>query len=235
MNMTTTRRKTNNPPHPTPLSETARSICTLFLLIHLLCVFICLSANWIRSPLQAGLLRVLAPYTQLLNIDLSFTPYHLTHAQQHDVDNFIEIEILPGTTDAARVRLPHVESFQGGKAYHRYKTLADVMAFHALRDDDETTSTLAQSVAMHVLQNHVVSSVGEHPDNAGLRGVVRVRQHTLQATNDLRQGNNNPSADQYYRTAYEADIGMDGDSGKVWVHTRPDEAGEAAPAARKSN
>ena len=232
--MTKARRGTNIATRPSTLSETTKSIVTLLLLIHLLCVFICLSANWSRSPLQTRLLQILAPYTQLLNIDLSFTPYHLTHAQQYDVDNFIEIEIWARATDTTRIRLPQTGQFQGSQAYHRAKTLADVMAFHALRDDDETTGTLAQSVANYALKHRVVPSEIEHPHTAELRGTVRVRQHMLQATNDLRAGNNNPSADQYYRTAYEADVDVDRDTGKVWIHTRPDASGEAAPAARKS-
>ncbi len=88
---------TTPPPSGEKTGEVARSLVSLLLVVHLSCVGVALAANQSPSPLQERLVEVLAPYLQLLNLDLNFTPYYLTHETSLDTDH--RIEVLPSGTD----------------------------------------------------------------------------------------------------------------------------------------
>jgi hypothetical protein len=131
-------------------SEGVRSALTLFLCIHLFCIFVALCSNSTPSPLQSRLLGFLAPYTRLLNFDLNYTPYYLTFGPPSDGSE--SIEILPAGSDPAVPQNWHVlpdVGYSGGDRRQRYERLAEVMAFYAQQDEEEIPGLIAQSIAAH--------------------------------------------------------------------------------------
>ena len=82
-----------------PMNPTVQLGVSLFVIVHLFFVFAALASNVApRSELQRRLLVKFAFYTQLLNLDLDFTPYHLTHATEQDVDHRLEV-LMEGDPD----------------------------------------------------------------------------------------------------------------------------------------
>src|SRR5438477_9799429 len=72
-----------------------RSIVSLILCIHLFCVTVVLASNFRRSPLQARLVSIFAPYTKLLHFDPEFTPYYYTLGRNSDDDTWLVIDLYP--------------------------------------------------------------------------------------------------------------------------------------------
>ncbi len=189
-------------------SDRTRSIITLLLVLHLIIVAVALSGNYLRSPLQARFLDVLRPYAQLLNFELDFLPYQLTHATAADVDH--RIEVLPEGADPddadAWRGLPD-RGFRGGERYHRYQRLARLMAFLAEQGASETAvSMIGRSVAENFVQQQDVRT-----------DRIRCRRHMLQPAEAVRGGTaeqRNPNDPSYFRTLYDASTIVD-DSGRV--------------------
>lgn len=210
-------------------SEAVQALLSVALFIHLFCVFVSLSSNWIRSPVQRRLLVILRPYTQLLNIDLNFTPYHLTHGRRYEVDNCIEVDIEDEQGGKTTMRLPPDDSMRAGKAYARYKALANIMAFFAIMEEENGVSHVAQSVAAHAFAAHLATNAPA--DDVAIRGEIRSQQHNLQTTEALRNGvpgQADPNDASFFGTSYVADIHVDRTSGEVRIHKRTGR-GEAAP------
>lgn len=129
-------------------SDTTRGVVSVILLIHLFCILVALSANLAPSALQGRLLNLFSPYTETLNFDLDSTPYELTHINEIDEENRIEllpdesrIELLPQGKDETDEKnwivLPDV-GFRGGDRRQRYQRLAHMLSF--LADNGEPTS-----------------------------------------------------------------------------------------------
>src|SRR5438876_11324134 len=72
-----------------------RSIVSLVLCIHLFCIAVVLASNFRRSPLQARLVSIFAPYTKLLHFDPEFTPYYYTLGRTSDDDTWLVIDLYP--------------------------------------------------------------------------------------------------------------------------------------------
>src|SRR3954470_20829271 len=90
-----------------------RSVVSLVLCIHLFCVATVLASNFRRSPLQARLVSIFAPYTKLLHFDPEFTPYYYTLGRPLDDDTWLVMDLYPSGEQpvaeqqiAATVRLP---------------------------------------------------------------------------------------------------------------------------------
>jgi hypothetical protein len=212
-----------NPPADESLpAPTVRTIVSLLLFIHLFCVVLSLTSNLVRSTLQSRVLRVLAPYTDLLNINLDFTPYYLTHGPQITVDD--RIELLPEGKDPQNPEdwlvLPDVGS-KAGERYKRYQRLATLMA---MRSQDDVVSTIASDVA----QNTIVQS--KVPLSK-----VRIRRHMLMyprayPPRDRRQPDNAFHPD-LFQTSYTANVVFDEDLGKASVVKQTEAKGHSAPSA----
>ena len=156
-----------------------------------------------RSDLQRRLLTKFAFYTRLLNLDLDFTPYHLTHAAEQDVDHLIEI--LPAGEDPADgdswVAMPD-RGGRGSERYKRYQRLGRVMAM--LANDDNAVSWIASSVGSHFL-----TARDMRPQQ------LRCRRHMLQSWTAIRGGNaadRDPNSAGYFRQVYLADCVVLGDN-----------------------
>src|SRR5436309_8197918 len=94
-----------------------RSIVSLILCIHLFCIAVVLASNFRRSPLQARLVSIFAPYTKLLHFDPEFTPYYYTLGRTGDDDTWLVIDLYPSADQpvtqqeiAKTMRLPEAGS-----------------------------------------------------------------------------------------------------------------------------
>jgi hypothetical protein len=185
---------TTNSTKETP-SQTGRVLISLLLFAHLFFVVVALAANLAPSQLQSRILSRFAFYTQTLNLDLSFTPYYLTHAGPEDVDH--RIEVLPADEspddDDAWTVLPDVGR-RGSERYHRYQRLARVMSFFSR--DDETAARVATAVGASYLHQRDI-----RPQR------VRCRKHMLQSWTAITGGTSaqrDPDDPTYFQVVYDA-------------------------------
>lgn len=211
----------NSASGPGRISDRLRSVVSLVLALHLFVLFFALSGNYFRSPLQARILGVLRPYAQLLNFELDFLPYQLTHAQISDVDH--RIELLPAGSqaddDSAWLVLPD-RGFRGGERYKRYQRLGRLLAFLAEENAGAGPSLLARSVVENALHQGDV-----RPDQ------VRVRRHLLQSPDIFSGGTpeqRDPNAPTYFRVVYAANA-LISETGQVELIKIDDTAEVALP------
>ena len=185
-------------------SEPFRTVASLLLCIHLFCISLAVWANFSPSPLLYDVLDRLRAYTTLLNFNLNYTPYHLTHGTVEDVDD--RIEVLPQGKDAAQaeqwIALPDV-GWRGSDRYKRYQRLAEVMSYYA--QDEERSARLASSVAEHFL-----SVANIQPAQ------IRSRKHLLLTMQDYAAaGEPDPDGPQQWLTPYAANVVISGDEVEV--------------------
>lgn len=189
-------------------TPSGRPLITVLLILHLGAVFLFLTTNLSSSLLQDALRRICAPYAQPLNLDLDYTPYHLTHATDADVDH--RLEILPAGSSPesdAWVALPDV-GWRGGERYRRYQRLAESLALRAT-NEDPSAGTLAQAAAAHFLNREEMVPIR-----------LRVRRHMLQSPEAIQSGSaaeRDPNHPAYFESAYDAHVVVDGDQ----VHVVP--------------
>jgi len=221
--------------HPMKTSNTTkdegigRSVVSLLLIIHLLCVGVVLASNFRRSPLQVRLVSIFAPYTKLLHFDPEFTPYYYTLGRPNDDDAWISVELYASAdqpvdqqTVASRVKLPEAGSNwleERRRGIQLAKLLAERGESEA-DDDLEVASEVAKAVGQWALKKS---------DNkrAVVRGVRRMSQpYDLAALNPGFPAER-PTDPAYDATVYEADVWIDEDQ-QVQVQKRASRA-EVAP------
>ena len=209
---------------PEPNGAAWHTIVSLLLVMHWFCVFVVLSANFFRSALQEDLVRVLRPYTRLLNFDPNFTRFYLTHGSEDDDDHFIEV-VSPDAPNEPVARYPQRDRWRGSEPRRRYQTLASVIAFFASREDDATCAEMAKVIGAAVMSRENLS-----------RAVVRCRWHRAQPLElDRADGTNpaDPDAPAYFDTVYEADVWV-AEDGSTQVLKKSSRR-EVAPATRNGS
>jgi len=197
--------------------EPARTIVSLLLVIHLFCLATVLSANLAPSPLQLRLVETLAPYTRLICIDPDSRRYHLTHAVPDDDDHLLDVTLSEEGNRS--VVFPDV-GWRGSPRRERYQALAELLAFFARRDGEESAALLARSAGRAVMIQE-----------GATRAVVRCRRRRPQPTVlPPRSAANppDPRAEEYLEDVYTADVWIDPD-GSVQLVRRVT-AREVAPA-----
>lgn len=197
-----------------------RLAVSLAVIFHFFFVVVAMCANVApRSELHNRLLTKFAFYTRSLNLDLDFTPYHLTHATEFDVDH--RVEVLPsqqGASEEEWVVLPD-KGGRGSEQYQRFQRLGRVMAM--LAEEDDAISWIASSIGAHFL-----TARDTRPEQ------VRCRRHMLQSWTAIRGGTadeRDPNSAQYFREVYLADCVVLEDQ-RVRVNKLDDEAQVAQPA-----
>ncbi|MEQ8785504.1 MAG: hypothetical protein RIC55_04365 [Pirellulaceae bacterium] len=201
----------------------ARAVASLLIFIHFFCVFVAMSANFNRSPLQVRVADTLSIYTEPLNLELLAVPYHLTHADEPDVDH--RLEILPQGKDPADsanwIVLP-AGGVHGSDSSRRYQQIAATLATFGtspVPSDEAISARLAQSVAENLLHQQGIT-----PQR------IRSRRHALQAPENIASGDPrqmDPWDEQvYFRTPYEANLIVN-DDGTISV-VKVDPEGEVA-------
>jgi hypothetical protein len=214
---------------PTSDSSAWRSVVSLLLTIHLLCVGVVLASNFRRSPLQARLVSIFASYTKLLHFDPEFTPYYYTLGRPSDDDAWISVELYASADQpvsqqqqATRLQLPDGGSNwleERRRAIHLAKILAERGESDA-DEDLEVASEIAKGLGQWGMQT-----------TGNQRAVVRAFRRMSQPY-DLTALNpgfppDRPTDPAYDAIAYEADVWIDEDR-QVQVQKRVSRA-EAAP------
>jgi hypothetical protein len=216
------------PAAPDDSGALLRSVVSLALCIHLFCVATVLASNFRRSPLQARLVSIFAPYTKLLHFDPEFTPYYYTLGRPLDDDTWLIVDLYPSADQpvtqqviASTMRLPEGGSRWLGNRRRAFQ-LARLLAASADREseNDDVTSEVARSVGGWAMRQ---------TDNK--RAVVRCMRRYSQPF-DLATLNpgfppDRPTDPAYDSTVYAADAWIDED-GQVQVQKRVSRA-EAAP------
>jgi hypothetical protein len=145
---------------------------------------------------------VLRPYVQLLNFDLNFKPYHLTHATSMDVDH--RLEILPEGSNPDElsdwITLPE-PGFRGGEPFKRQQRLARLLAAFGEQSNDNFAAVVAEDVGRHFLAKDIRAAQ------------IRARRQLLQSW-DAAAGRGtpeqrNPEDPSYLQTAYAANVLID--------------------------
>ena len=123
--------------------------------------------------------------------------------------------------DLSAGRLDLERGNRWGFARRRYRRLAYAIAYHARSENDHLTGILARAVAGLLLDKE-----------AGRQAIVRCRQHESQPRRleELATGfPEDPAAEKYHRTVYEADVWFA--DGSLHVQKRVT-AQEVAPLGR---
>jgi hypothetical protein len=225
---------------------TLRSVISLVLCIHLFCVAVVLASNFRRSPLQARLVSMFAPYTQFLHFDPEFTPYFYTLGRQSDDDAWLVIDLYPSAEQpvaeqqlAQTMQLP-ADGSRWLDNRRRGFQLAKLLAASADREteNDDVTSEIARAVGSWAMRQ----------TNNG-RAVVRCIRRMSQPF-DLAALNpgfppDRPTDPAYDATVYEADVWKDEDGqiqaqkrasrAEVAPRQQPNAPAPAAPAASPAN
>jgi hypothetical protein len=203
-------------PQPAPLSELAKGLLSLAIIVHLVCVLTVLVSNFRRSSVLEKLVSLYAPYTQLLNLDPDRTPYHLTHGDPLDDDAVLVVDLyaaadVPVTEQQPlkTVTLPDRGS-RWLDSRRRYMSLARAVQTNSPvdrePDDYETllTTSIARDVGRRLMEEHQAR-------RAVVRGVRRMSQPRRLA--DLNPGfpAGDPQAPAYDVTVLTADVWIDED------------------------
>lgn len=203
------------PSPPKAISSQARSIVSLLIIVHLICVLTVLMGNQYASELQVRMARVFGPYTRLLYLDPQvIMGFHLTHAMEFEDDHFVEVQ-FKDTDDSLRYPEPDSRwsGWRGGLRHHRWKMLTRRLAMNVESENDPYLAQVCQAIGRNLLE--------EDRD----RMVIKItRRLPLEFRGISVADEGGPDA---YETVYEADVWLAG-SGQVMVHKKVD-AGEAAP------
>ena len=210
-------------PQPVPLGlSNSRSLLTLLIVLHFICVATVLSSNVRRSALQGKLVSVFGIYTQVLCLDPDQTPYqfvtskansHLGDDCYFEIDLFADPNLAAGQQKRVQVLvLPQAESRYGAER-RRLLNLGQIMSFNvpatgeAQPHEDAITAAIAKGIGQFAMQ-----STGTK------RAVVKVIRRTSQPLllDDILPGftKDNPQAPEYNETFYTADVWFDGSGGK---------------------
>jgi len=211
-----------------------RSVISLALCIHLLCVATVLASNFRRSPLLARLVSIFAPYTKLLHFDPEFTPYYYTFGRPLDDDTWLVVDLYPSADQpvaqqqiASTLRLPEGGSRWLGNRRRAFQ-LAKLLAASADRENenDDITSEIARSIGGWAMRQ-----------STNKRAVVRCLRRYSQpfelAALNAGFPPDRPTDPAYDSTVYEADAWIDED-GQVQVQKRVSRA-EVAPRQPAAN
>ncbi len=195
-----------------PATPASQTLISLLIFGHFFFVFVALSSNYARSGLTRTLLSRFAFYSRLFNFDLDYTPYHLTHGSDEDVDHRIEV-LAKDAEDW--VVLPD-GGLRGHDAYKRYQRFAAAWAFHG--QNDGQPALFAQAVGTHFSRQRGIA-----PKQ------VRCRKHFQQAREEIEGGTpaqRDPNGPSRFSVSYAANAIVN-DNGSVDV-IRVEEAGQVA-------
>lgn len=193
-------------------NPTTRSIVSLLLIMHFTCVFVVLSSNNFRSPLQNRLVQIFGFYTQLLNFDPNFTPYALTFGEQTDDVAFVIDLYADGEKPVAQQQLLKTVTLpdRGSKlldSQKRYFNLGRIIALNSdpANPQDDITGEIARAVGQRIMA-----------ENDARRCVLRCIRRASQPM-DIEQvlpgfPRDNPTDPRYDQPIYEADVWLDEDN-----------------------
>jgi hypothetical protein len=199
---------------PSSPSDLVRSLLSLLLVIHFICVFTVLASTYLRSPLQARLVSIFGVYTEVLAFDPGrFTPFFYTHGRLRDEDAAFSLDLYPqgDLPVAQRPLIKTVVLPDGGSNWlgERRRTimLARQLAYFAdpEQDRDDLAAEIARGVGGRVMR--------EHGARAAVLRCTRRLSQPLDLSTLLRDfPADNPTAPAYDELVYEADVYFDEDN-----------------------
>lgn len=210
--------------------NTIRSLISVLLFAHLFCVFVVLGSNYRRSPLLSRLVSFFAVYTQALDFDPNFTPFHLTTGQTADDDHILEIEMVDGPAAGQKFSLPPL---RGHWLDHRRRFMAvnNLFATQAefLADERDDANDVSASQATAELAKAIG---GYHLREHGGTHCVLKLIHRLSQPQELEAlpatfPRDNPRAPEYHTLLYTADVILAGDGSLI--ATRRQSSRDVAP------
>jgi len=183
---------------PTAAPSTLQSVGSVLLFAHLFFLVVAMSANQAPSAVQDRLLSVFRPYVRLLNFDVSFTRFHLTHAAAIDAEH--RIEYLPQGADPgdANAWVPLLQGVHGSDQLARYQRLGDLLAMLGAADDGTASAEIASAVSTNLLRQGGISVEQ-----------LRSQRHLLQSPEDLTGTNldrRDPNDASYFQEVYRAQV-----------------------------
>ena len=188
------------------LSPVVQIVVSLLLFFHLGFLAIAIVCNARpESELRAALANapVLAQYTQLLNMDTSYS-FNLTDGSPLDTDHFVEIRLDPRNSDSAEpqvLRFPSGVSKVGARA-ERYRNLL-VNAARSLGDEygNADVENLLPAAIAHKLLSENEIQTGKH--RFLLRRTIPL---SMDQANSVEERTRDPRNPELIQTPYEADI-----------------------------
>lgn len=199
---------------PAPLSEVAKGLISLAVIIHLCCVLTVLAANFRRSAVLQKLVGLYSPYTQFFNLDPDQTPYYLTYGRPLDDDAVLVVDLYPDADlpvaeqePLGSVTLPDRGS-RWMEARRRHLALAKFVQINSPTEEEpdeysaQVTIEIAKSVGRRLME-----------ERQARRAVVRCVRRMSQPRNlaELNPGfpPENPQAAAYDTTLFTADVWID--------------------------
>lgn len=196
-----------------------RSLVTLGIILHFVCVGFVYSANVNASRLQQRLAGIFAPYTRLLHLDPGGARLQFTDGSQQSDDHYVEVvpKLAGGDLDeTAAMRLPSDgPTFSPDR--RRQTMLANDVAAYVERDD--LMALFARSIGLSVMQQNNFDHV-----------IVRVKHQGISPLYD--DDEDFPEERSTNFVVYEAEVWKDED-GAVLTQKRASGLG-AAPTSQGS-
>lgn len=208
----------------TPPSETARTVISLLLVIHLTALAISVASNYqptsvLRSRLSEA--PLLPDYMRALHMDTAYNFYH-TYGDLLDVDYFVEIEPTGGGEAAEPPTSLDTMSGLPVVCHPRYRNLILRMAIDVEPGNEERAGYLPQAVAERLMRERQIDS-----------GRFRLRRRLLLTRDDYSLPDpaaRDPYAAGLYQTVYEADVFFF--DGKLRLN-KVESAGQTAPIRKR--
>jgi hypothetical protein len=175
-----------------------QSLGSVLLFAHLFFLAVSLSANQAPSAMQNRLLSVFRPYIRLLNFDVAFVRFHLTHASGIDAEH--RIEYLPAGANAqdADAWVPLMDGARGSDRLARYQRLGDLLAMLGSSEEGTASAEVVSAVGTHLVKQ------AEQPVDQ-----IRSRRHLLQSPEDLTGANldrRDPNDPSFFQEVYRAQV-----------------------------
>jgi len=209
------------------LTPAVRSVISLLLLIHIVCVAVMLSSSLAPSSLQTRLVELFSPYVSALALDPTGKELFLTHGDVDDVDWRIEWRGADDPPDVWHLGLPQARLRVGWERRREQRLNWEVASRFLEEDNDEAIAAAGRLVA--AISRWLVSNQPDRPVE------IRLRRHTLQrpdAVDATDERDRNAWSSAYFDTLYRASIVVDGDRVRIVRRTA---AQEEAPVRRPNS
>lgn len=188
--------KTGAPDSP-GASSPLQSAGSVLLFGHLFFLVVAMSANQAPSALQERLLSVFRPYVRLLNFDVSYTRFHLTHAAVVDAEHRVEYLPAGASPQDNDAWVLMTAGARGSDRLARYQRLGDLLAMLGSGDDGTASALIASAVGTNLTRE------GNPVEQ------IRSRRHLLQDPEDLSgvdTSRRDPNDASFFMEVYRAQV-----------------------------
>lgn len=139
-----------------------RSLVSLAIVLHLLCVGFVYSANYNASRLQERLAGIFAPYTRLLHLDPGGARLQFTDGSPRSDDYLIVVapKLSDGSIgEADAVRIPDAENRLGPQRRRLLALASEIAAYAEQPAGEDLAALLAQTIGESVMREKELEQV----------------------------------------------------------------------------